>query len=74
MRPGDFIKKLNPNIMTRLSGFKFAFHPRAKEVSMSISDLEILQKSIVVKSCLGNLRNIADALHSNDKVSSLCKK
>ena len=36
IRPGDFIKKLYPNIITRLSGFKFAFHPRA-ETSFSLT-------------------------------------
>ena len=71
IRPGDFIKKLYPNIMTRLSGFKFAFHPRAKKFSMGISDLEILQKSIVVKS--RNLRNIADTCIRMIKLA-LCVK
>ena len=32
MRPGDFIRNLYPNIVSRLSAFKFAFHPRASKV------------------------------------------
>ena len=44
-----------------------------KMFSMSISDLEILQKSIIVQSALGNLRNIADTCIRMIK-SALCVK
>ena len=32
MRPVDFIRNLYPNIVNRLSAFKFAFHPRASKL------------------------------------------
>ena len=32
LRPGDLIKLLYPSILSRLSAFQFAFHPRAKKI------------------------------------------
>ena len=56
IRPGDFIKRLYTNIMTKLSGLNSLSTQELKKFSMSISDPEIPQKSIVVKGALVNLR------------------
>ena len=74
IRPGDFIKTLYPNIATRLSAFRFAFHPRARKVFTQHKRPRKSSEEYCSEELSRKSKKHCGYLQPNNKVSSLCKK